>query len=375
MTDRKDTDEPDAQSPESGSQLESDEAQVPVAVAQEPAAGPDEPPGPPPKAKGRGLALLALLLALGAGGGVGYLYYMLVYSDPLAAVRAQTEKNDQRFTDLQLQVQGQLSSLGSDNIAALDALRSEYEERLAGTEAALVKSLNQALNAAPPSQREWKLAEAEYLMRIANHRVLMEQDSNGALNLLVAADQILADLDDFALHQVRARLADEIVALKQVRRDDLQGIYLRLEALKQGVSRLPLLTPKLPEPTIIGEVETTIWQDLGKQLKDLIVIRPVRPDEVVKPLLAPDEFRYLELNLRLSLEQAQLATLKRQQAVYEQSLSNLAAWLSAYANVEHEATTALLGEVAQLSTLELARPLPDVSGSLNELLSVARGDS
>ena len=90
MTDRKDTDEPDAQSPESGSQLESDEAQVPVAVAQEPAAGPDEPPGPPPKAKGRGLALLALLLALGAGGGVGYLYYMLVYSDPLAAVRAQT---------------------------------------------------------------------------------------------------------------------------------------------------------------------------------------------------------------------------------------------------------------------------------------------
>lgn len=375
MTDRKDTDDPDAQSPESGSQLESDEAQVPVAVTQEPTDGPSEPPDPPPKAKGRGLAVLALLLALGAGGGVGYLYYMLVYSDPLAPVRAQTEQTDQRFTDLQRQLQGQMSSLGSDNIAALDALRSEYEERLAGTEASLVKSLNQALHAAPPSQREWKLAEAEYLMRIANHRVLMEQDSNGALNLLLAADQILADLDDFALHQVRARLADEIVALKQVRRDDLQGIYLRLEALKQGVGRLPLLTPELPEATAIGDVETTIWQDLGTQLKDLIVIRPVRPDEVVKPLLAPDEFRYLELNLRLSLEQSQLATLKRQQAVYEQSLGNLGAWLRAYADAEHEATAALLGEVAQLSTLELARPLPDVSGSLNELLSVARGDS
>ena len=107
----------------------------------------------------------------------------------------------------------------------------------------------------------------------------------------------------------------------------------------------------------------------------MIVIRPVRPDEVVKPLLAPDEFRYLELNLRLSLEQAQLAALKRQQTVYEQSLGNLAAWLRAYADAEHEATTALLAEVAQLSTLELARPLPDISGSLNELLSVRRGES
>ena len=50
-------------------------------------------------------------------------------------------------------------------------------------------------------------------------------------------------------------------------------------------------------------------------------------------------------------------------------------YLAPYADAEHEATAALLGEVAQLSTLELARPLPDVSGSLNELLSVARGDS
>ncbi len=375
MTDRKHTDDPDAQSPEPGSQLEPDEPQVPVAVTEEPAADAGEEPAPPTKAIGRGLALLALLLALGAGGGVGYLYYMLVYSDPLAAMRAQTEQTDQRFTDLQQELQGQMSGLGSDNSAALDALRSEYEERLATTEASLVKSLNQALHAAPPSQREWKLAEAEYLLRIANHRVLMQQDSNGARNLLLAADQILADLDDFALHQVRARLADEIVALKQVRRDDLQGIYLRLEALKQGVGRLPLLTPELPESTAVGDAETTIWQDLGKQLKDLIVIRPVRPDEVVKPLLAPDEFRYLELNLRLSLEQAQLAALKRQQTVYEQSLGNLAAWLRAYADAEHEATTALLAEVAQLSTLELARPLPDISGSLNELLSVRRGES
>ena len=82
------------------------------------------------------------------------------------------------------------------------------------------------------------------MLRIANHRVLMEQDANGALTLLLAADQILAELDDFALHAVRARLADEVIALRSVPRDDLQGIYLRVEAMKSLLDDLHFAGPK-----------------------------------------------------------------------------------------------------------------------------------
>ena len=312
----------------------------------EPETPPDEPPQaapPAPKAKGRVLAFFALLLALAAAGGVGYLYYLLVYQDPMAQVKAQTVAVESQFESAAQSLSEQVDGVRQDSLQALENLRQEQSERLAANEKAVAKSLNEALQAAPPSQREWKLAEAEYLMRIANHRVLMEGDSAGALNLLLAADQILADLDDFALHTVRARMADEIIALKQVRRDDLQGIYLRLEALKTGVGRLPLLVPEMDAPAPPEAQELTVWQMMGAQLKDLIRIRDVRADESIKPLLAPDEFRYLELNLRLSIEQAQLATLKRQQDVFEQSLNNVSAWLHAHADREHEATQALSG--------------------------------
>ena len=340
-------------------------------AAQEPSQQP-----PPAKPRGRVLGALALLLALAAAAGVGYLYYHLIYLAPLSEVAARSAEMDARYTDLESRLTEEMAAVSQASSDAVSDLAAAQAERLAENEAAVVRSLNEALLAAPPSQREWKLAEAEYLMRIANHRVLMEQDSDGALDLLMAADRIIAELDDFALHQVRARLADEIIALEQVRRDDLQGIYLRLEALKAQLADLPLATPTyLEQVTEEPEEERTVWQTMAEELKQFVRIREVGTGEAIRPLLAPEEERYLELNLRLAVEQAQLAALRRQQAVFEQSLTSVRGWFVGYMNPDDERTRAVLETVDGLLALELARPLPDISGSLNELLSIAGGSS
>ncbi len=347
-----------------------------AAAASEPGAAREAEAPAPVKAKGRGLAVLALFFALTAAGGVGYLYYELVYLAPLNAVTARSAELDVRYTSLETQLTAAMDEVAAASRQAVAELAETQEARLAENEAAVVKSLNEALVAAPPSQREWKLAEAEYLMRIANHRVLMEQDTAGALELLMAADRIIAELDDFALHQVRARLADEIIALEQVRRDDLQGIYLRLEALKSQLDTLPLVTPAYledarPEP----DTEQTVWASLAEELKQFVRIRDLGEGEAIKPLLAPEEERYLELNLRLALEQAQLAVLKRQQTVFEQSLASVRDWFERYMEPGDERTQAVLETVDELLQIDLARPLPDISGSLNELLTAGGGAS
>jgi uroporphyrin-3 C-methyltransferase len=345
-------------------------------VDTEPEPEPESSATPPPaKAKGRFLAFLALLFALAAAAGVVYLYYELVYLKPLAEIEQTNSALTSRYTELESQLNEQLRTLEQSTTSAIDSVRGEQAERLASNEDAVLASLNQALNAAPPSQREWLLAEAEYLMRVANHRVLMEQDSNGALSLLQAADQIMADLDDFALYQVRARLADEIIALRQVPRDDLQGIYLRIEAIKSQVDVLPLPEPAYVEARRVDQPQVSVWQTLVDELKQFIRVRSISGEEALKPLLAPEEERYLELNLRLSLEQAQLATLKRQQEVFEQSLLNVRSWLVEYADTTDDRTKVLLSQVDELLVLELATELPDVSGSLNELLTIRRSGS
>ncbi len=350
--------EPDLDTAESG------------AVSQD--AAPQAVAAPPPKPKGRGLAWLALLFALGAAGGVGYLYYQLVYLDPLGGLASDRTQLEAQYDSLSESLTSQMTELQSANAAELAKAQAAQAELLDANEAAVVKSLQEALDAAPPSENTWKLAEAEYLLRIANHRVLMEQDSDGALRLLTAADLILQELDDFALHRVRARLADEMIALQQVRRDDLQGVYLKLEAVKTQLANLPFLTPEYLQDTAPPPSDTTVWQQLYQEFKDFVRVRSIGGDEAIKPILAPEEERYVELNLRLALEQAQLAALRRHQAVFEHSLQAVVSWLTRYMDVSEPEVKAVVAAVDELQATELERPLPDISGSLNELRAALR---
>jgi uroporphyrin-3 C-methyltransferase len=160
--------------------------------------------------------------------------------------------------------------------------------------------------------------------------------------------------------------------LERVRRDDLQGIYLRLEAVKTQIDVLPIVTPQLEVAVQADTGEKTVWQVLADEFRQLVRIRTLDASESIKPLLAPQEQRYLELNLRLSLEQAQLATLKRQQGVYDHSLQQVNAWLHAYADAEDERTQAALDALRELLVIDLARVLPDISGSLSALSALRR---
>ena len=105
------------------------------------------------------------------------------------------------------------------------------------------------------------------------------------------------------------------------------------------------------------------------------ILQVRRFDGATKPLLAPEEAVYLELNLRLMLERSQLAALRRQQLVYEQSLASAQDWLREYLDEQDPVVEELVKEVDELLTVQLDQALPDVSGSLAALLAVRRGAS
>ncbi len=326
------------------------------------------------KRPGRVLGSLSLLLALAALACAGYLYYLLIYLNPeadtVAQMGAEMATQEQRVAALD----SRLSSLSARQQDALSALQQSQEAALAASEEALLTALNEVSRQGPPSAREWQLAEAQYLLRIANHRLLMERDVPSALRLLKAADQILMELDDFSLHTVRARLADEILALGNVEGVDVQGLFLRLEALKGELDQLPLRLPEyLVDDQAQPDPQKGFWAVLGDELSHYLQLR--RFDGSVKPLLAPDEAVYLELNLRLMLERAQLAALRREQLIYRESLTTAQEWIEAYLDLEERPVQRMIDELSSLSDLTLDRPLPDISGSLNELASVLRSPS
>jgi uroporphyrin-III C-methyltransferase len=326
-------------------------------------------PAPTPRRGGGGvLAALALLLALAGLGGAGYLYFELVHRAPDDAAARQVANLAAEVSRLE-----QRLALEADRQAAeLQALREHQEAVRAGSEAALREALASIARQAPPTAGEWRRAEIQYLLRIANHRLLMERDVPGALGLLQAADALLVELDDFALHPVRAELADEIAALQAVQGADLQGLFLRLETIKNEIVQLPLRAPAFaPAATPAAEpADGTLWQAAARQLGDYVRVR--RLDAGSQPLLAPEEAAHLELNLRLMLERAQLAAVRGEQLVFEGSLATADGWVRKHMDLEQEPVPRLLGELDALRRVELQQPLPDISGSLNTLRDVLR---
>ena len=342
-----------------------------------------EPEAPPKRAPGRLLAAFGFLFALGALAAVGYLYFLLVYSDPSAGLvrglaQATGERAALRDDVHQLEERLRLSEerlrLSEEGRSQAQAeWAAQVDERLAAADSALTEALNQITQAAPPSEREWKLAEVEYLLRVANHRLLMEQDVATALGLLQAADGILEALDDLVLHPVRAALADEMLALSRSEGADVQGLYLRLDALKRQLETLALARPqyRLAEPEEAPNEPSGVLDAVAAELRQLVRFR--RIDTPAKPLLAPEEAVYLELNLRLMLEQAQLAALKRDQVVFDSSLSSALEWVRNYLALDDPDVQDTLEALADLRQVQLDVPLPDLSASLNALLQVRRG--
>lgn len=355
-----------------------------MAEVNEPAAGAvAEPEAPPIRAPGRLLAAFGLLFALGALAAVGYLYFLLVYSDPNAGLvgslaQATGERAALRDDVHQLEERLRLSEerlrLSEEGRSQAQAeWAAQVDERLAAADSALTEALNQITQAAPPSEREWKLAEVEYLLRVANHRLLMEQDVATALGLLQAADGILEALDDLVLHPVRAALADEMLALSRSEGADVQGLYLRLDALKRQLETLALAMPqyRLAEPEEAPNEPSGVLDAVAAEFRQLVRFR--RIDTPAKPLLAPKEAVYLELNLRLMLEQAQLAALKRDQVVFDSSLGSALEWVRNYLALDDPDVQDTLEALADLRQVQLDVPLPDLSASLNALVQVRRG--
>lgn len=219
------------------------------------------------------------------------------------------------------------------------------------------------------TRTDWLLAEAEYLMRLANQRLFFEGDFRGALAMLESADQVLAETDDVGSYPVRQALAEEIQALKGIEPVDRAGLYLKLDA---AINQLDAVTDQAltgHEGTPTAETDTsngvTPWQKIRNTLRDIVVIR--RMDTPVQALPSPLQSTQARLHLRLMLEEAGIAVLRRDQAVYERALSRAEEWLQQWYQLDNPRVKALQQTLDELAGRQIDPPLPDIDESLTLL--------
>ncbi|MBE02166.1 uroporphyrinogen-III C-methyltransferase [uncultured Marinobacter sp.] len=274
---------------------------------------------------------------------------------------------------------GDRDSLQGQRLQALEDKLAAQRELIAQQQRQIDHNARALLEAGHRTRTDWLLAEAEYLLRIANQRLQVEKDIGGALAALTAADEVLAESDDIGVYPVRQQLAREQLALKSIEPVDRTGLYLTLEAAIDSINRLTdqaLIHEAAPGflASTDDEVSTDTtadgplgraWQRFKNTLAQVVVVR--RLDEPVKPLLSPDQSAYARLNLQLMLEEAEMAVLRGNQALYERALAKTRAALADWYHPDHPPVAALNDTLADLAGRDIAPELPDISQSLRLL--------
>ena len=297
----------------------------------------------------------------------------------VSGLHGQLEQTRNSLTVLKAQQEKILSTL-----AERDA---SFARRMAAAEQQLEVQHKRLMSMSTTTRDDWLLAEAEYLLRLANQRVLIERSADSADGLLVEADNILRDLNDPDLSALRQALANDLAELRLIEKIDRDGIYFQLVALAAQAESLPLrparqeimgseenntvnLPQKTPEALTPAE-EKSRWQKFKSGFSNVFSVLDnyvrVRNHSVAPPpLLAPESAVYLQQNLRIKIERAQLALLREQQAVFASSLSEVDRWLEQYYPQSH-ATNAFKKQIDGIKNKKIVQSLPDITQSL-ELL-------
>jgi len=335
-----------------------------------PAAEPATPvPSRPASSSGaKAVASLALLVGLGGMALGGYSYWQLQQLGAQEADRqASLQKADEQTRQLaagnqQLAARlGRLEQLPSaaelDERRRLLATLQSDQQRLAGR-------VEQVLGA---SREEWRLAEAEHLLRMAMLQLSAMQDVKSAEMLVAEADLILQKQDDPSAYAARQKLLEGLEALRSLPQLDRTGLFLQLGALRGQSSQLSALAPEFVNgeagPEDLGQSRWQRWLDE--------LTRYVRVDfdasADVKPLLAGQTLGQVRLALSLAIEQAQWAVLNGNAEVYRQALQQASALISDHFSEDNGQARGLRERIDALAQREVEVQLPDLSSALKAL--------
>jgi uroporphyrin-3 C-methyltransferase len=224
------------------------------------------------------------------------------------------------------------------------------------------------------SEQGWGLSEVEYLLRIANQRLLLQTDVKTAKLALLSADARLRELADPHYFGVREQIAAELEALEAVPTVDTDGIYASLQAWQKRIDELQVAgtdyrpadasgaaQPQTRAVTDWTEVPALIWASLTE------LFRLREHEQPVEPMLPPERGYFLRENLRLQLASAQLALLREAPGPYRGALVTARGWVIAHFARDSADAAALAAQLEELAALNIRPEVPDISASLRVL--------
>ena len=322
------------------------------------------------KASGRGPAWLALLVGL-AGLGVGaWSAWQLHQQQGQAAEQLERLREIGAATETRLQGSEDSVAKKLAGLPSADQLATQRDllVSLQGEQQRLAQSLSGLLG---KSREDWRLAEAEHLLRLAMLRLSALQDVDSAIALVQGADDILRAQNDPQAFAARGELIKVLEALRSLPQLDRSGLFLQLAALRGQAAQLQTLTPEylVPAEAPAGTnnaSDASRWEELWQQVSRYVRI-DLHADQDVRPQLAGQSLAQVRLTLALALEQAQWGALNGEPEVYRQALAAAGDVLDTYFDRDNQAVQALRQRIGELAEQPVVAQLPKLDNALDVL--------
>ena len=322
------------------------------------------------KASGRGPAWLALLVGL-AGLGVGaWSAWQLHQQQGQAAEQLERLREIGAATETRLQGSEDSVAKKLAGLPSADQLATQRDllVSLQGEQQRLAQSLSGLLG---KSREDWRLAEAEHLLRLAMLRLSALQDVDSAIALVQGADDILRAQNDPQAFAARGELIKVLEALRSLPQLDRSGLFLQLAALRGQAAQLQTLTPEylVPAEAPAGAnnaSDASRWEELWQQVSRYVRI-DLHADQDVRPQLAGQSLAQVRLTLALALEQAQWGALNGEPEVYRQALAAAGDVLDTYFDRDNQTVQALRQRIGELAEQPVVAQLPTLDSALDVL--------
>jgi uroporphyrin-3 C-methyltransferase len=320
---------------------------------------PEKSTTPSPRGSLFGIFNFVLILALAAA--AGYYWWQqqqlsVEYQRNLAELRQQLlvkASNDSLaagLTPLRVEVSGLGSKLGK--------LQTEQQDLREASE-----KLYQLFGR---DKNDWQLAEVEYLMRVAQHKLTLQNDFEGAAITLQAASDKIGQTGDPGLLPVRVLISEEIAQLKTRKRADLVGMTLILAQLGRQIQVLkPGFAIRVDETSSATPVALgASWMDRFNAFIDSLVqvrVESGQPSEVEAN--SADIGETLADNLKL----ARWSVLERDARQYQQLIDQSLRLFREFYDLDNAANHDFMVQLQSLQKMPLKPHKPDINGSLREL--------
>lgn len=339
---------------------------------------------------GAWLGVVIILIVLGLAG-AGFLLLQQL-RDKQQDLGGELSKDSQHMQELTKQISGYQEQLVaiqrqlSDLSGEVSSKETNYEhklnehsdlhnERLESTSERLKESIQRIQRQLGKTRGDWLVADAEYLLSVANRRLHLMGDVSTTLEALKAADNRLRESGDTVGFKVRGQIAKEIALVKKVKVADVVGIYSSLEVLEDNVAKLNVFLPysgKLQDQQSASEAADDLndaLDDIFVEIEGVITIR--RLDQPVTTIITPEQKAFISEQLSTKLVIVKLALVQHDDALYQAGIKDVLQWLSKNFTQNSQRVN-FVNELNRLQAIQIRSNFPDISQSLKMLRNIVK---